>query len=260
MFLKALHDRLTKLGPKFCFNLQTLFQTLFQTYSCVRKTMSEYVVYGNHIVVYGNHIVVYGFSNIYHIVVYGKHIVVYGFSNIYHIVVYGKHIVVYGKHIVKKRKSNNILNNIWMFWGNYFAERPQRVLRTCNIHIYIYKNQQGELTLITAKLSFSKNSNHQKHDPPNAIYSRIVNSFMEATVIPSIIPQINKHRIQDGSKIKTFPGTSRPVWIFTPFNGKAQSKKRSISNLFKFAPPKKKHPKCFPIPTCVGRVFPPLAT
>ena len=59
MVLKALHDRLSKLGPKYCFNLQTLFQTLFQTYSCVRKTMSEYVVYGNHIVVYGKQIVVY---------------------------------------------------------------------------------------------------------------------------------------------------------------------------------------------------------
>ena len=125
----------------------------------------------------------------------------------------------------------------------------------------IYINQQGELTLITAKLSFS-NSNHQKHDPPNAIYSRIVNSFMEATVLPSIIPQINKHEIQDGSKIKTFPRTSRPVWIFTPFktNGKAQSKRKINLKSIQIRTPKKKHPKCFPIPTCVGRVFPPLAT
>ena len=103
MFLKALHDRLSKLGPKYCFNLQTLFQTLFQIYSCVRKTMSEYVVYGNHIVVYGNQILVYG-----------KHIVVYDFSNIYH-------IVVHGKHIVEKRIlniiSNNILNKYECFGG-----------------------------------------------------------------------------------------------------------------------------------------------
>ena len=126
MFLKALHDRLSKLGPKYCFNLQRLFQTLFQTYSCVRKTMSEYVVYGNHIVVYGKHIVAYGFSNIYHIVVHGKHSCVRIFKHI-------SYSCVRKTYNWKKTISNNILNNIWMFWGNYFAEPPQRVLRTFKI-------------------------------------------------------------------------------------------------------------------------------
>lgn len=217
--------------------------------------------------------------------------------------VHRRHIQLYEPWLLKKflGLNNNPYIKNWIV-GIYLEIKEERL------------DQEGELTLITGKLSLSKNQTIKStiHQMPSTLEWSTVQlqnfswrpklyptSFQTSTTqdakgtkhVPQFFRFTHCHWYEYNQLFWNLPWTEtrevRPpsvqFLLMSPFqwpysclrkpkpasmgfhplttNGQAHSKKMfNLKSIQLLTPKLKKHPNWFPIPTCVGRLFPPLAT